>query len=111
MNRARVQESLKLFSDRAVCACIADCGLAREYLDAFAGYLAQLEENYDPLDEWSVLELEQIAEYLFLNKQWVSGAEEASLILAQAFDAIEKHRQFLIHHDLLPDHLARVPRS
>ena len=111
MNRSRVQGTLNLFFGRAGCVSIADRGLAKDYLEALRGYLAQLEENYDSLDVWSVQELEHATNYLFCNKQWISGADEASLILGEAFDAIEQHRHFLFCHDLVPDHLASGPNN
>ena len=111
MNRARVQGTLNLFFGRAGCVSIADRGLANDYLEALRGYLAELKENFDPLDVWSVQELEHATNYLFYNKQWISGADEASLILGEAFDAIEEHRQFLFRHGLLPGHLASGPNN
>ena len=111
MNRARVQELLSLFFERAACATVADCGMAHDYLHALRAHLAQLEENYDPLDVWSVLELERVSSYLFHNKQWILGADQASVILGDAFEVVEQHRQFLFHHGLLPEHLASRPEN
>lgn len=111
MNRSAVQENLNLFFGRAGCASIADCNIARAYLASLKGYIAQLQETFDPIDVWSVQELERATDYLFHNQRWISGSEQASLVLGDAFDAIDEHREFLAHHGLMPDYLRAPPNN
>ena len=63
MNRAETQLALRGFFDRAACATVADAALAASYIEAIRGNLSQLEEDFAPVDAWSVEEYERVCEY------------------------------------------------
>ena len=111
MNRADIQLSLSSFFDRAACATVADEALLRAYLSSLNSYIAELESGFDPIDDWSVQELERVSEYILHNRQWVAGSELAIQLLAAAFLAIDRHKDFLTSNGLLPEHLRERPNN
>ncbi|AOR65478.1 hypothetical protein [Pectobacterium wasabiae] len=105
MNRGLVQQAFDAFFNRAACATVADVNLFQLYLSELRAYIAELEQAYDPVDQWSLGELKRVEEFLLYNQQWVAGAEKIQEPLQQAFAVIAQHRRFLEEHDLLPDYL------
>ncbi|WP_317178151.1 hypothetical protein [Pectobacterium sp. HCp5_1] len=84
---------------------MADFDLFQRYLSELRTYIAELELAYDPVDQWSLAELEKTAEFLRYNQQWIAGAEQIKAPLQQAFAIIAQHRVFLDEYGLLPDYL------
>ncbi|MEQ9891944.1 hypothetical protein [Pectobacterium aroidearum] len=111
MNRGLVQQSFNAFFDRAACATVADLDLFQRYLSELRAYVAELEQVYDPVDRWSLEELEKAAEFLLYNQQWIAGAEKIKAPLQRAFAIIVLHREFLKECDLLPDYLEVMPEN
>ncbi|WP_409308727.1 hypothetical protein [Pectobacterium sp. B1J-3] len=111
MNRGLVQQAFNAFLDRASCATVADINLFQHYLSELIAYIAELEQVYDPIDQWSVGELERVAEFLLHNQRWVAGADQIKAPLRQAYAAIEQHRIFLAEHVQVPDYLAEMPEN
>ncbi|MEQ9766324.1 hypothetical protein [Pectobacterium versatile] len=90
---------------------VADLDLFQRYLSEFRAYIAELELAYDPVDQWSLGELEKAAEFLQYNQQWIAGAEQIKEPLQQAFVIIAQHRGFLDEYGLLPDYLDVTPEN
>lgn len=111
MNRGLVQQAFNAFFDRSACAMVADFDLFQRYLSEFRTYIAELELAYDPVDQWSLGELEKAAEFLQYNQQWIAGAEQIKEPLQQAFAIIAQHRVFLDEYGLLPDYLDVIPEN
>ncbi|MEI7087125.1 hypothetical protein WCU61_13675 [Pectobacterium versatile] len=111
MNRGLVQQAFNAFFDRAACAMVADFDLFQRYLSEFRAYIAELELAYDPVDQWSLGELEKAAEFLQYNQQWIAGAEQIKAPLQQAFAIIVQHQVFLDGYGLLPDYLDVIPEN
>lgn len=109
MPRAYVQQTLSNFFDRAACATVADEDLLTAYISSLDRYIEELEETFDPIDEWSVNELERVYEYVLQNRQWILGSDRAIELLATAQTAIDLHKDFLTAHGLLPDYLLDGP--
>ncbi|MCA6917454.1 hypothetical protein LF941_18880 [Pectobacterium versatile] len=106
-----VQQAFNAFFDRTTCAMVADLDLFQRYLSEFRAYIAELELAYDPVDQWSLGELEKAAEFLQYNQQWIAGAEQIKEPLQQAFVIIAQHRGFLDEYGLLPDYLDVTPEN
>lgn len=111
MNRGLVQQAFNVFFNRASCATVADFDLFQRYLSELRTYIAELELTYDPVDQWSLAELEKTAEFLRYNQQWIAGAEQIKVPLQQAFTIIAQHRVFLDKYGLLPDYLDVMPEN
>ncbi len=111
MSRADVQLSLSDFFDRAACATVADEALLVAYISSLSAYIAELESTFDPIDEWSVQELERVSEYVHHNRQWVSGGDQAIQLLGVALSAIDRHKDFLESNGLLPEYLRERPNN
>ncbi|MCA5921844.1 hypothetical protein LES60_21735 [Pectobacterium brasiliense] len=111
MNRGLVQQAFNVFFNRAACATVADFDLFQRYLSELRTYIAELELAYDPIDQWSLAELEKVAEFLRYNQQWIAGAEKIKVPLQQAFAIIAQHRVFLDEYGLLPDYLDVMPEN
>ncbi|MBS4431958.1 hypothetical protein E2566_11405 [Pectobacterium punjabense] len=111
MNRGLVQQAFNAFFDRTACATVADIALFQRYLSELRAYIAELEQAYDPVDQWSIGELKKTAEFLLHNQQWIAGAEQMQDPLQQAFEIIAQHRRFLDSHGLLPDYLDVMPEN
>ncbi|WP_233972377.1 hypothetical protein [Pectobacterium versatile] len=111
MNRGLVQQAFNAFFDRTTCAMVADLDLFQRYLSELRAYIAELELAYDPVDQWSLGELEKAAEFLQYNQQWIAGAEQIKEPLQQAFVIIAQHRGFLDEYGLLPDYLDVTPEN
>ncbi|WP_445499679.1 hypothetical protein [Pectobacterium brasiliense] len=111
MNRGLVQQAFNAFFNRAACATVADFDLFQHYLSELRTYIAELELAYDPIDQWSLAELEKVAEFLRYNQQWIAGAEKIKVPLQQAFAIIAQHRVFLDEYGLLPDYLDVMPEN
>jgi hypothetical protein len=106
MTRAEVSIAFTSFFDRAVCATVADAELARVYIATLRSYIEALEASFEPLDQWSVLELVRAIEFLRADERWVLGATEALIHMAQASQLIDQHKEFLDRHGLLPAYLS-----
>ncbi|WP_323638819.1 hypothetical protein [Pectobacterium polonicum] len=111
MNRGLVQQAFNDFFARTACATVADTDLFQRYLSELRAYIAELEQAYDPVDQWSIGELKKTAEFLLHNQQWIAGAEQMQDPLQQAFEIIAQHRRFLGDHGLLPDYLDAMPEN
>ena len=111
MNRGLVQQAFNAFFNRAACATVADFDLFQCYLSELRTYIAELELAYDPVDQWSLAELEKTAEFLRYNQQFIAGAEQIKAPLQQAFAIIAQHRVFLDEYGLLPDYLDVMPKN
>jgi hypothetical protein len=111
MSRADVQQSLSTFFDRAACATVADEALLATYLSSLGAYITELEEAFEPIDDWSVQELQRVSEYILHNRQWVLGSDQAIQLLAVAYSAIDRHKEFLATNGLLPDYLGEMPNN
>ncbi|RRO08042.1 hypothetical protein [Pectobacterium aquaticum] len=111
MNRGLVQQAFNAFFERAACATVADIELFQRYLSELRAYITELELAYDPVEQWSLEELEKAAEFLQYNQQWIVGAEQIKAPLQQAFVIITQHRVFLDEYGLLPDYLDVIPEN
>lgn len=109
MNRAETKFALDQFYDRLVCSTVADATLAQTYVETLSAYLANLEEDFEPIDAWSVEEYERVAEYTHNNFQWIANPDVASNALADAHASICSHCAFLIENGLLPEYLLQRP--
>jgi hypothetical protein len=106
MTRAEVSFAFTRFFDRSVCATVADLELARAYVASLRSYINELEAAFQPIDQWSVLELQRATEFLRSDERWVLGALDALEQMAQAKQLIDQHKDFLGRHGLLPEYLA-----
>ncbi|WP_233968115.1 hypothetical protein [Pectobacterium polaris] len=111
MNRGLVQQAFNAFFDRAACATVADFDLFQRYLSELRAYIAELEQAYDAVDQWSLGELEKAAEFLLYNQQWIASVEQIKEPLQEAFAIIVQHRVFLDEYGLLPDYLEIMPEN
>jgi hypothetical protein len=109
MNRAETQLTLQGFFDRAACATAADAALAAAYIEALRGYLSRLEEDFEPVDAWSVEEYERVCEYIHNNFEWIATPSVASEALADANALLNAHKDFLSENGLLPEYLTKRP--
>lgn len=109
MNRAETQIALQGFFDRAACATVADAALATEYIEALRGYLSKSEEDFEPVDIWSIEEYERVCEYVHNNFSWIANASVASEALADANALLNAHKVFLRANGLLPEYLTQRP--
>ncbi|NIJ86722.1 hypothetical protein FHY35_003766 [Xanthomonas arboricola] len=80
-------------------------------MSSLSAYISEIEDTFDPIDDWSVQELESVSEYILHNRQWVAGSDQAIQLLAAAFSAIDSHKDFLAVNGLLPDHLRERPNN
>lgn len=109
MNRAETKFALDQFYGRLVCATVANEALAQAYVQTLRVYLAKLEEDFGPIDAWSVDEYEHVSEYTHNNLQWIANPEVASGCLADAHALFCAHRTFLVENGLLPEYLTKRP--
>jgi len=106
MTRAEVSFAFDRFFDRAVCATVADQSLVIAYVATLQSYISALEASFQPIDQWSVLELARADDFLRAEERWVLGATEALVQVAQAKQLLDQHKVFLGNHGLLPEYLA-----
>lgn len=109
MNRAETQSTLSTFFDRVACATVADAALAAAYVEALRGYLANLENDFEPIDSWSIEEYERVCEFIHNNFKWTANPEVAAKALADAHALLGSHKAFLAENEILPDYLTQRP--
>jgi len=109
VNRAETQLALQRFFDRAACATVADATLAESYVEALRSYLSKQEEDFEPIDAWSVEEYERVCEFVNNNFEWIANPSVASGALADANELLNTHKAFLNENGLLPEYLKQRP--
>ncbi len=111
MSRAEVQLSFSSFFDKAACATVVDEALLHSYISSLSSYIAELESGFDPIDNWSVQELERASEFVLHNRQWVAHSDKAIELLSDAFSIVDRHKDFLAKNGLLPEYLWERPNN
>ena len=105
MNRGQFSISIYEFLNRLACAQHADFDLFENVIKNLDLYIQNLEESYDPIDEYSLKDLCEVYSYNHYNKQYLLNGDDLVSKFGVITDKIEKHKEFLVCNDLAPNYV------
>ena len=105
MNRGQFSSSVNYFHVRLAGAQHADLVLFEDVITSLESYIENLEESYDPIDEYSLNDLCEVYSYNYYNKQYLLNGAELLTRFQLVTGIINKHKEFLIANGLAPDYI------
>lgn len=105
MNRGKFSNSVYEFHNRLACTQHADFHLFENVVTSLDLYIKNLEESYDPIDEYSLNDLCEVYSYNHHNKQYLLNGDDLVPKFEVIAYKIEKHKEFLVSKGLAPDYI------
>ena len=105
MNRGQFSNNVNYFHVRLAGAQHADLSLFENVITSLELYIENLEESYDPIDEYSLNDLCEVYSYNYYNKQYLLNGAELIPKFEFITYIIEKHKEFLVVNGVAPDYI------